>query len=81
MTVMSASPLDADPDAGAARTLIVRLRREPGSDHWRGQAICVQTGATMTISLVLDNDNATQLAAALQQLLGKPSDASLMIAD
>lgn len=72
MTVISAGPLDVD--AGAARTLIVRLRREPGSDYWRGQAICVQTGATLTISLVWNDDSVAQLAVALQQLLDKPSD-------
>ena len=76
MTRTSAGPLnaDADADAGAARTLIVRLRRERGSDYWRGQAVCVQTGATLTISLALNDDNVAQLAVALQRLLGKPPD-------
>lgn len=74
MTLTPAGRLDADADVGAARTLIVRLRRERGSDYWRGHAICVQTGATITISLVLEGDNVAQLAVALRQLLGKPSD-------
>jgi hypothetical protein len=81
MTLTSASLPDADANAGVARTLIVRLRREPGSDHWRGQAICIQTGATLSISLVLNDDNAAQLAIALQQLLGKPSDVSHTMID
>lgn len=74
MTLTSVGPLDADADAGAACTLIVRLRREPGSDYWRGHAICVQTGVTLTINLALDDDHAVQLAGILQQLLDEPSN-------
>jgi len=79
MTLTSAGPPGVD--ASAARTLVVRLRHEPENDCWRGHAICVQTGETMTISLVLNDDNVAQLAVALQRLLGKPSDVSSTMTD
>jgi hypothetical protein len=65
MTQLSGEPTDSD----AARTLL-RLRREPGSDRWRGQAICVQTGAMAAV--MLDTGDVAQLAAALELLLAAP---------
>jgi hypothetical protein len=66
MTQLSGEPTDS----GTARTLLVRLRREPGSGRWRGQAICVQTGATAAV--MLDSGDVAQLAAALGLLLAAP---------
>ncbi|MCU0495695.1 MAG: hypothetical protein MUD01_29275 [Chloroflexaceae bacterium] len=68
------SPSD---DIGEARTVILRLRREPGSATWRGQAICVQTGVAVPLH-VQPNSNAdiAQLHALLQTLLAEASDGS-----
>ncbi len=54
-------------------TIIVRLRRVPGSDSWRGQAISVQTGTARPLSLA-SSDDALTLAAALLPLLASAAE-------
>lgn len=66
------------PDTGAAYSLIVRFRREPGSVKWRAQLTDVQSGATTVLSIAPaagDNETAvlaTALAAAIARLLASP---------
>lgn len=63
------------PDPGAAHTLIVRLRREPGSAAWRARLIDVHSGKAAALNIAPDqgvaaiSPLASALAAAIEQLL------------
>lgn len=62
------------PDPGAAHTLIVRLRREPGSAAWRARLIDVHSGEAAALNIAPNQGDdivpfATALAAAIEQLL------------
>lgn len=66
----------SDP-AGDACTLILRLRRDPESDGWRGQAICVQTGVAVPVFVPLDSAQAAEeIAAVVLRLLGARGNAA-----
>lgn len=58
---------------GEVRTVIVRLRRAPDGNAWRGEALCVQTGITTPVLVLLDAEHAAvPIALALIRLLIAP---------